>query len=514
VLHWFVRLYRNTLFRLTLLTAFLFVSGSLVSLSYIYYATISADLNRMDDALTTELQEFVDLYEADGLEAVDREIILRTASGEGLYLLQFGPLLSGNLNVDRSAGGDNPFQIGEIARGYIPGTDTELTKFEFTLTRSTDESGEPIPESDFVQRRARGLATPLLLNGEAAGSVVVARDVEVTMRNGERIRTAILYSAFIALGLGLLSAYFVSQRFSRRIEAFNRLATNASRVRRRVSGERNYSEDELDQLAENLNEMLDHIDRLMRAMRYAGDSIAHDLRSPLTRLRTRLETAAQNAVQRKDENASLVLSEAADDAQTLLQTFDSVLRIARLEADDRREMLLPLDPAPLLEDIAELYEPAFEDAGLTFTTDIAQGTSIRSDRGLLSQAVSNLVENAIKYTPEGGAVTLGLRRMNSGKTELYIADNGPGIPEPMRERVKERFVRLEESRSAPGSGLGLALVDAVAEVHRAEFKLSDGLGDELEGETPGLRAAILFPRVRGRANSRVGGRAKRASANL
>jgi len=484
------------------------VSGSLVSLGYIYFATTAADIRRVDVALEAEIAEFVQLYEEDGLEALDREIILRTFAGEGLYLLQFGTIISGNLAV---GGTDGSLQYGEFTKATLPGSDNEVTKFNFTITTATDEDGDPIPESDFVERRARALFTPLYKDDELAGSVTVARDVEVTMRSGERIRTAILYSAFIALGLGLLSAYFVSQRFSRRIEAFNHLATNVRAGNMGVRAERNYSEDELDQLAENLNEMLDHIDRLMRAMRYAGDSIAHDLRSPLTRLRTRLETAAQNALQRKDENSSLVLSEAADDASTLLSTFDSVLRIARLEAADRREMLLPLDPAPLLEDIAELYEPAFEDAGLNFSTEITKNLTIRSDRGLLSQAVSNLVENAIKYTPSGGRVVLGLQRQPSGKTELYIADSGPGIPQSLRQRVKERFVRLEESRSAPGSGLGLALVDAIAEVHRADFNLNDGLGDEIAGETAGLRASLIFPRVRGRSSSR--GKRQLASSN-
>ena len=487
------KLTRNTLFRLTLLTAFLFVSSSLVTLGYIYFATISADLRRVDGALATEIREFEQLFADGGPGVLDREIILRSASSEGLYLFAFGPLLSGNLNVS-GAPGESPFEIETVDSGFLPGTDQEYRRFGFTLTVGTDENGEPLAESDFVNRRARGLSTEIQVDDRPAGLIVVARDVEATMRNAERIRTAILVSALIALLLGLLSAYFVSQRFSRRIEAFNRLANTVRQGDMRVRAERNYSEDELDLLAENLNEMLDHIDRLMGAMRYAGDSIAHDLRSPLTRLRTRLETAAAQA----DGDAGDALAEAADNAQELLTTFDSVLRIARLEAADRRELLVSLNPAEILEDIAELYEPAFEDAGLAFSTEIAKTLTVHADRGLLSQAVSNLVENAIKYTPSGGRVVLGLSRTKAGRAEIYVVDNGPGIPGPMRERVKERFVRLEQSRSAPGSGLGLALVEAVAEVHRAEFLLEDGLGDELDGESPGLRASLVFPKPRRR----------------
>ena len=495
MLDWLARLYRNTLFRLTLLTAFLFVSSSLVTLGYIYFATISADLRRVDQALQAEIREFEQLFEEGGPTALNREIILRLTSGEGLYLFTFGPIISGNLNLPAGSAAGSPFQIREVDRGIDAETDKEYRKFDFALTIADEDAVDGELASDLVERRARGLSTELLLEGQPAGLVVVARDVEATMRNAERIRTAILVSALIALLLGLLSAYFVSQRFSRRIEAFNRLANTVRSGDMRVRADRNYSEDELDLLAENLNDMLDHIDRLMRAMRYAGDSIAHDLRSPLTRLRTRLETAASTA----DGQAGEALSEAADDAQQLLTTFDSVLRIARLEAADRREILVPIDPAPILADIAELYEPAFEDAGLKFTTAISDNLVIDADRGLLSQAVSNLVENAIKYVPEGERVQLGLQRGKGGRVELYLADSGPGIPETMRERVKERFVRLEESRSRPGSGLGLALVDAIAEVHRAEFALEDGLGDELEGETAGLRAVIRFPRSRSRA---------------
>lgn len=467
-----------------------------MTLGYIYFATISADLRRVDAALATEIREFEQIFADGGPGALDREIILRSTSGEGLYLFQFGPVLSGNLNVSGTPG-QSPFQIEDVDSGLIAGTEQEYRRFGFTLTIGTDENGEPLVESDFVNRRARGLSTEIAVNERPAGLIVVARDVEATMRNAERIRTAILVSALIALLLGLLSAYFVSQSFSRRIESFNKLANTVRSGDMRVRAERNYSEDELDLLAENLNEMLDHIDRLMGAMRYAGDSIAHDLRSPLTRLRTRLETAAAKA----DGDAGAALEEAADNAQELLTTFDSVLRIARLEAADRRELLVALNPAEILEDIAELYEPSFEDAGLVFSTDIAPNLTVSADRGLLSQAVSNLVENAIKYTPEGGRVRLGLQKLKGGRVTFYVADDGPGIPGPMRERVKERFVRLEESRSAPGSGLGLALVEAVAEVHRAEFRLEDGLGNELDGETPGLRASFVFPKPR--VSSRV-----------
>ena len=487
---WLVRLYRNTLFRLTLLTAFLFVMGSLIALGYTYYATISSELRRVNSSLVAEAQELTELFETEGITAVSREVTIRSsAMGEGLYLLSFGPLATGNINgLDTLTEG--PLS-GSVERGILPNSEREYNRFTFSYALGAGA------DTDTSDRRAFALATPLVVEGIPRGTLVLARDVETTLRNAERIRSAIVLSALIAFGFGLLSAAFVSQRFSRRIEAFNKLATDVRSGNMKVRAERNYSEDELDLLAENLNDMLDHIDQLMAAMRYAGDSIAHDLRSPLTRLRTRLETAVADA----DPESAEILASSAEDASQLLQTFDSVLRIARLESADRREPLVVIDPAPLLEDIAELYEPAFEDAGLTFETDIVPNTRIAADRGLVSQAVSNLVENAIKYVPEGGRVELSLRRNRLGQPTIAVTDDGPGIPIHMRERIRERFVRLEESRSRPGSGLGLSLVEAVAEVHKAEFVIDDGFGDLEAGGTPGMRAALVFPKVRSRPSA-------------
>ena len=351
------------------------------------------------------------------------------------------------------------------------------------------------------ERRVIALGRTISQEDNWVGVLIVGRDVENILRTGEQMREAILLSSLIALFLGILSSIFVARRFASRVDEFNKLATDvqAGHLDRRAP--RNYSEDEMDTLAEHLNGMLDHIDRLMQAMRYAGDSVAHDLRTPLTRLRTRLETAA---VEAGDTPEADVLYAAAGDADELLSTFDSVLRIARLEAGERRELLKPLNPKPILDDLAELYEPACEDVGLSFTSKVEDDLLIMADRGLLSQAVSNLLENAIKYAGGGGGRRIHLQAVKGqrGRTRISVSDDGPGVPVFDRERVKERFVRLDKSRTLPGSGLGLALVDAVAELHDAKFVMDDGLGMEAALETPdtaglpGLKVELVFPRVK------------------
>lgn len=504
------KLMRNTLFRLSLLGAMLTMVSVAAALALVYYSMIESELSRVNDNIETEIAElqtifdqagankiaaaveqnlipatlpetspdYIRLYRQSGLDAVSRAVFTRGASYEGLYIVQTGRMATGNL-------ANQAVETTESEQSILPGQEgTGLTKINFLYSNPT------LDNEEFTDRRARGVAGPIMHLDDNVAVILVGRDVEAISRTGDRIRATLPPALLLAAILGLISSWFVSRSFANRVEAFNRLATDvrAGNLNRRAP--RNYSEDEMDLLAEHLNSMLDHIDRLMQAMRYAGDSIAHDLRSPLTRLRTRLESAA---VELGDTKEADILFSAAEDASELLTTFDGVLRIARLEAGERRELLQPTDPKPLLDDLVELYEPACEDAGLDFSADIAKGTDVLADRGLLSQAISNLLENAIKYTPKGGRIHLELRKTKNGRVAVSVTDNGPGIPVADRDRVKERFVRLDKSRTLPGSGLGLALVDAVADLHRAEFIMDDGFDDH---GTLGLKASLILPRRR------------------
>ena len=466
------RLLKSTVFRLSLIAAGLFIASSVIVLGYVYYASVTAPINEIKAEIEAELDVLVAEYETNGLNGINREVIIRMRLlGPNIYFLK--------LPVGQTANLNQPAVFEEFE------DPNKIIRFVRRQPNAENEIDE-----DSELRRGIGLFRTLEIRPNQSDLfIVVGRDIEGELKTAERLQRALLIAAAMSLALGLASGIYVSGRFARRIDSLNRLATGIrggdwSR-RAPVSG----SGDELDDLAEHLNGMLDHINSLMKAMRYAGDSIAHDLRSPLTRLRTRLETSASEV---KDPKARGKLIDAADDASELLQTFDSVLRIARLEAGDRRELLASVDPKPLLDDLAELYEHSFEDAGLVFETRINAVNPIFADRGLLSQAVSNLLENAIKYNDPGGKIVLELRRNRQDRIIIAVSDDGPGIPEAQRERVKERFVRLEDSRSRPGSGLGLSLVTAVADLHRATFKLGKGFG-ETEAR-PGLRSELIFPR--------------------
>ena len=513
------RLLRNTVFRLSLMGALLFGVSLLVAQGIVYDRIVSSEVRRIQTQGTEELNELLTLAEINGKRAVDTATISGLlpkdpvlAEAQARQLFEDAATTSLQIAIANRTGDPQTFYLFRLGERRQNSWQGRLLQQE---GRAEDRLIDPedkrlfrlsylafAPESE-DPRRFEAVGQTLSAPDGSIGYIVVAKDVEAIMRTGDRMVSAMLGSSLIALLLGILSSIFVARRFAARVEQFNEVANDvrAGNLDRRAP--RNYSEDEMDLLAEHLNGMLDHIDTLMKAMRYAGDSVAHDLRTPLTRLRTRLETAAVEAGDRPEAD---VLYAAAGDADELLLTFDSVLRIARLEAGEKRDLLKPTDPKGILDDLAELYEPACEDAGLAFTYDIADGLLILADRGLLSQAVSNLLENAIKYAGGGGGSRIHLSAYKGvrGRTHVCVADDGPGIPVFDRDRVKERFVRLDKSRTLPGSGLGLALVDAVAELHNAELVMDDGLGmdDALtEGEggedrKPGLRVELVFPRVK------------------
>ncbi len=250
------------------------------------------------------------------------------------------------------------------------------------------------------------------------------------------------------------------------------------------------SGDELDRLAQSLNLMLGRIEQLMAGMREVSDNIAHDLKTPLNRLRNRVEEALREP---PDETSYRnALERTIEEADGLIKTFNALLSIARLEAGAGGDNRDRLDLAALVCDVAELYEPVAEERGIGLLAEVAEPVPVRGDRQLLGQAIANLIDNALKYGVVGPSQVNGhapevvvQASSRDGVAEIAVSDRGPGVPESERERVLDRFVRLEASRSEPGSGLGLSLVAAVARLHGGDLRLEDN--------APGLRVVLSIP---------------------
>jgi signal transduction histidine kinase len=298
--------------------------------------------------------------------------------------------------------------------------------------------------------------------------------------------TTLPWTVALILLFGTLGGALMSRNMLRRLDSINRTSGEivAGNLTRRVpvSG----AHDEFDVLAENLNRMLDRIERLMKGMREVTDSVAHDLRTPLNRLRQRLEQSLTRLQAAGSD--TFEVERAIADTDQLIGTFNALLLIAETDAGTARGAMSPLDLSSVAADVSELYEPLAEEKniGLDFVRPLHPGdTMIEGNRSLISQALANLVDNAIKYTPPGGRITIRPGPSVQG-VDLSVADSGPGIPLEERPRVVERFVRLEASRNSPGTGLGLALVAAVAHFHNAELLLEDN--------APGLKAILRFPR--------------------
>jgi len=246
----------------------------------------------------------------------------------------------------------------------------------------------------------------------------------------------------------------------------------------RVSGQG----DEFDMLAETINDMLERMTRLMDGVRQVSNAIAHDLRTPITRARARLEDAATHAASTDELRAAV--DRAIVDLDGIVAIFQALLRIAEIEAGARRSAFAPLDAAPLLHDLVELYDAVAEERGQMLEAEIPAHVPVFGDRDMLQQAVANLLDNALKFSPIGEIIRLAAELSPSGVT-ITVADHGPGIPEADRGRATERFFRGESARSSPGSGLGLALVQAVALLHGGTLTLEDN--------HPGLRAVLRLP---------------------
>jgi hypothetical protein len=461
------KLFRTTTFKLTLVYLTVFALFAAFLLGYFALNTRRLITEQITETVNTEITRLSEQYRQGGIRRLVIVVDARARRpGSSLYIVTnfAGEALAGNVTALAPGILDNP--------GW-----TE------TVYRRLDEAESP--------DRAEHEALVRVFQLPGGFRLLVGRDLEERERLYHIVLSAGRWSVAIVVILGLAGGLFVTRRVLRRVDAM----TETTRTimagdlggRLPVAG----TGDELDRLADNLNVMLERIEALMYGLKEVSDNIAHDLKTPLTRLRNRSEEALRTAKSEAEYRAALEAT--IEESEGLIRTFNALLMIARAESGQARDDMSEFDAAEIAHDVGELYEPLADQKGIAFKVEADAPAKVKGNRELVSQALANLVDNAIKYTaPPVGAVNgakpeIVVRALDDGdRILLTVADSGPGIPEADRARVVERFVRLEQSRSQPGSGLGLSLASAVARLHGGELTLTDN--------QPGLKSVIALPR--------------------
>lgn len=450
------RLLRSAAFRLAVSYLSFFLVTASAMLATVYWTAASFIDSQVGETIDAEITGLSDRYRQQGIKGLIQIISERSAAErdrKSLYLLtddQEHPI-TGNLlgwpEDEADAEGRMHFSVQHLGA-----------------------NGQQV-----FQATGRVFALP------GGYKLLVGR----SLQEPERMKTALSHAIAIGLALtvllGLAGGIVTSRGFLQRVDAINRTMRRimagdiSQRVTRRRDG------DEFDQLAAGINAALDEIEALVGTLRTVTDNVAHDLRTPLHRLRSRIDVALLGEPELSAYRRTL--EETLADADRLLATFNALLTIAQADSGARANQLQPLDLASLARDMVELYEPLAEDKGLTLTLSAPESPEVHGDRHLLSQALANLIDNAVKYTPGGGTVTV---TVTVGKAPtLAVADSGPGIPADDRARVLDPFTRLDATRSTPGNGLGLSLVAAVTRLHGATLDLADN--------APGLVVRMHFP---------------------
>ncbi len=445
--------------RLSIVYTVIFGFVAMVIVVYMTGSTVGILRRQIQESVNIEIVEMLGIYDREGINGVLGVMEQRAASpGANLYVLSepAGSLIAAN--------------IKELDQGVISREGWISRPFEYTRFQGSDDR----------RYQAIGRVTKLP-NGMR---LMIGRD----LGEPERFRQVVAKAWFLSIAatvlLGLATWFFVGRQALRRLDMVSR---STARI---MAGDRSErlpvtgSNDEFDRLSERLNVMLDRLNLLDEGLRQVSDNIAHDLKTPLTRLRNKADSALAAA---SPQMRSKRLKEIIADTDQIIRTFDALLMISRVEAGSAVAELTRTDLSTLVSDVGELYEPVAEDGGFAFSATVEPGIAVRGNRELLSQALSNLADNALKFAgSRNGNPRMAICLERRGKDALIsVADNGPGIAEADRKRVTERFTRLEESRSVPGNGLGLSLVRAVALLHGGRLEFFDN--------QPGLKACLSLP---------------------
>ncbi len=458
------RLLRSAGIRFAAIYAVL-ISASAVALAFVLWLETAGVLDgQTETSIGLDIADLTQRWQAGGLpllKATLDERVSQNIDGDSVYLLTDARMrrIAGNLDA------------------WPAGIDREQAWYELG-----------------VERAGLRVMTRVAYVGFPDGShLLVGRDISVRVALRALVTHALYWSLGFVLLLAGLGALLVRGLFGRMLSSVSATATAISDgdLSRRVVESGNG--DEFDQLAQTINDMLDRIGRLMEGVRHVSNAIAHDLRTPIGRARARLEEVATHAATPTELRRAI--DRATEDLDGIARVFQALLRIAEIEAGAQRAAFAGIDLAPLLIDMAELYGAVAEERGILLKVNLPPRLAGYGDAALIQQAVANLLDNAIKFSPEGGIVEL-RGAAGSRQIVLSVCDNGPGIPEPDRPRAAERFFRGEAARSTPGSGLGLAMVQAVAVLHGGTLTLEDA--------KPGLRAVLAMPVPEGTAGKKHG----------
>lgn len=442
---------RSLIFRYTLLHATLFVLVLSGALAFLYWSTLSAHQTEMDAQIENEAETLHD--QLTGVQTVTEmaAIVSRTTSEQ--------------------AGRTTVYMLATKTRQYVAGN---LREWPAGIEKHGDLLEFPLDEDEDARGRTYSLPT-----GE---QLLVARNVSERVRFRELIRNAFAAALVLTVLLGVSSAYLLSRRVSLHLDEINQNSEAILQGNLDLRMPETGRGDEFDELSHNLNRMLDRISTLMSAMREVTDDIAHDMRSPISRLRSRIEVALLG----KDDPVAYraALEGTIEDADAILAMFNSLLTIAHAESGEPRKNFEPVDLRQIAADAIEIYEPAAEEAGLSLVMEESPSVRLSGNPNLLGQAVTNLLDNAMKYVPAGGTVRCRVEA-DGGRARLVVADDGPGVPTDFFAKAFDRFSRLEESRTSPGSGLGLSLVRAIAHLHDGDVHLRPA--------EPGLVVVVDLP---------------------
>ena len=454
------RIFKAESFRFAALFALVFLALSGVLIGTVLWIVTGAERETLIEANESDITTVANGLRSEGLPEAIEVVQQRLGSPDTTATVRHRFMPDTYMVIEESG--------GRVLAGNLPFVHCTARPFMLAL---------PVPGGHRHPQMVLGRCVTLT----AATLLFVGRDTFTMYATRERILHAFAWVALGTCAFAMLAGLFLGRRFMARVDA---ITQTCERV---ISGNLNERiplrgrGDEWDRLARAINEMLDRISSLLENLQQVSSDVAHDLRTPLTRLRNRLETAREKSTGVVEY--STAINSALEDTDRLLSLFSALLRISQIEAGTRVQSFAPVALSDLLESLFQLYLPVAEDCGHFLARELQAGLTLRGDQELLTQLFSNLIENALRHTPAGTHIRLALASVN-GEYIASVIDDGPGVPAEDLGKVTRRFYRGSSSRSSEGHGLGLSLVAAIAQLHAAKLQLADA--------APGLRVDLIF----------------------